>query len=785
MIKINMLSISLITNCILVFINVVSAYTQFSNYTSTLQTNDIAFNNSYAWVATKGGLIRIEPATGEIQLNSATEHFPDLNLTALCFDTRGNLWIGTKRGLLYTISVKGRHTVSTAYSSSGWDITDMFLYKKYLIISSSKGCSVYDTENNRVVQNAVSFGTFNMSTVNTINVYRDRLFLGCTEGVASLDVSGDNIVTKNFIDRNIWSVEKTDSAIVSLPVYKDSLLYMRVVSGVWNNSLFHAHDTLMTLSGLWWGVIYKDTTRWKRFISKVRTIVSDNSGNCWFGTESDSIYRWDGIKVHGYNANALTYRLVSRVCIAGNGTVWFTPKVTYYDAPDSVYYLRTVWYQGVASYDGTIWRLFRQGLPKDFGDPGDSDFLGIAEDNYGNMWFGNNGGGIKRYNIVKNRWDGYQIGSNFPTPFKFVPGNQGLRWSKCDAIAKDSSGYMWFACFLNDSGSVLCFNSKYDIPADTNYKFCFPSGSPYHFNWPTQLNVDALGYIFLGSSSINGGDNGRLIVFNYTGNPLSGTINKPIVDVSYKNIFHMASTQDTVTWIVTGDGLYHYQFHGTQGPILTPVKDAPANLTCVAVESSTRYSNIPLTREDEYETIESVLWFGTLNDGIVRVVARQMMNSSGVINVIKVDSISYLKESDGLINNIVNYMAIDRKNGYLWVATDEGVSRYFIGNTFKKLTSNVDVVAYPNPYSISKHSQIVFKNLSPNSKISVYTVDGRAVEHIVDKGGNVLKTGNAWTFFWNPAKKLLPGVYFYIAKKDQEFETSKKRGVVGKILVIP
>jgi hypothetical protein len=162
-----------------------------------------------------------------------------------------------------------------------------------------------------------------------------------------------------------------------------------------------------------------------------------------------------------------------------------------------------------------------------------------------------------------------------------------------------------------------------------------------------------------------------------------------------------------------------------------------------------------------------------------------MVKSNGLIDSIGIDSISYLKESEGLISNTIQHMNMDRKNGYLWVATDEGLSRYYIGHSLKKLESNVKVSAYPNPFVLSRHSRIVFEHLASGSSISVYTVDGRLVANIVDRESNVIKTGNEWTFIWKPDRDIIPGVYFYIAKREQEYELNKRRGIVGKLLILP
>lgn len=768
---------------LLTIINSLFSYVPFYNYTSSIRVNDIVIGDSYVWAATKGGLMRINPNTDHVQLRTSTENFPDLNLNALCMDPLRNLWVGTKKGYLYRISPKDHHSVYTSYYSSEWEINDIYPFKKYLIIGSSKGCSVFDTDDKKVLQNAIALGDFDSPIVYKITVYKDTLYLGCEEGVAKLDVSGEKLVTSNFLDKNIWITEPTEEAIISFPVYNDTLLYKDVVSAVLKNELCYSHDIIHSNSTQE-NYVYKDTSRWLEFNSKVIAMADDKEEFCWFGTEENYVKRWDGSRLKTYRTEGLTFRHINRIYIDQNNTVWCTPWVTYQIIlPDKIYVYP--WWQGVAAFYNDEWIVYRPGNPSDFGTLGDgNEFLGVAEGPLGNMWFGLNGKCIKKYNPNENRWDGYYIGSKGNSTFQFKPKNKGMeKWGKCNAIAQDSSGYMWFAAHESDSGSVICYDPEIENPDTSGYRYFFPKDSLYHIEVPYQLNVDVTGSIFLGSNT----DEGRLIVFNHNGDPLTEGINTPILDINnLAKVWHMVSTEDSVTWIVTGKGLFHYQLHELFGPLLVKAENAPKNLTCIEIESN---SKPYLLRDGNGNPIgievETVLWMGTQQEGIVRVNARQVMKLNGVIDSISIDSVSYLGESDGLINNKITHMDLDKKNGYLWIATEDGLSRYNIGHSFEKLENNVKVSAYPNPFVLSRHTRVVFENLAPNSSITIYTVDGRLVAHIVDKEGNVVKTGNEWNFIWKPGRDIIPGVYFYMAKREQENDLHKKRGIVGKLLILP
>ncbi len=774
------------------------AYSPFLNFRPPIQVNDIAIGESYVWAASQGGLIRIIPSETKGTLFFAADDFPDLQLTAIACDNDGTLWIGTKRGYLYRRSPKGYQTIYTSYVTSDtskvWEINDIYLYKKYLIIGSSQGCSIFDTNKKNVVQNATLFGDFNSPIVYSATVYRDTLFLGCLEGVAKLNIAGDLIETQNFIDNSIWTTIKLNKEIKSLPVYNDTVVFMPEVSGVYHDSLLYGYN-IEHPDGSSEHYIYHDTTEWSEFNSQVISIAVGNNGDCWFGTAEDYLFHWDGHKKKQHYVDGMTFGSITRVYVARDSRVWYTPELRKDALP---------WWQGIAAYYNEKWYLYREGHPKSFGKVGDGiDLIGIAEDPFGNMWFGTNGACIKKYNPSNDRWDGFYIGTGANSTFQYKKENKGMNWGKCDAIARDSSDYMWFAAWKSDSGSIICYDpstklptdKEYDnspsgttYPPDSTYRYFFSKESDYHLKEPKFINVDAAGSIFLGSKDP---DNGRVIVFRYNENPLKEGITEPVYDRSFGNVFDMYSTEDSCTWILSLQGMHHFEYSRSFTPIVRKVsasREAAGildNLNCMEVEDF-YYS----TRTDEktditYNTTEMVVWGGTSQDGVAKIYMHKIRNSIGQTDSIGIDSVITFKEENGLVSNRVTYMDLDRSKGQLWIATREGFSRYSIGHSFVKLQDNAGMYAYPNPFIKSRHKQIVFDNCAPGSQISVYTVDGRLVAHIVDRGNNVEKTTNEWIYIWHPDGKLIPGVYFYTAKKQQIYEQQKDKGAVGKLLIIP
>jgi len=117
---------------------------------------------------------------------------------------------------------------------------------------------------------------------------------------------------------------------------------------------------------------------------------------------------------------------------------------------------------------------------------------------------------------------------------------------------------------------------------------------------------------------------------------------------------------------------------------------------------------------------------------------------------------------NGLVSNAVHDLSIDKTGGYLWVATNAGLSRMSLGHTASAVADNKNIVAYPNPFSRKNpnHREIIFKHCAPGAKINVYTLRGALVKVLSSDADNAypFDTGPfETTLRWVPSNKLVPG----------------------------
>ena len=72
------------------------AQNNWLNFTNSKEVRDIVFQENYAWVATSGGLIKINLMNDERYLyDRSNSGIPSNNISRLCIDSSNNVWVGT------------------------------------------------------------------------------------------------------------------------------------------------------------------------------------------------------------------------------------------------------------------------------------------------------------------------------------------------------------------------------------------------------------------------------------------------------------------------------------------------------------------------------------------------------------------------------------------------------------------------------------------------------------------------------------------------------------------
>jgi ligand-binding sensor domain-containing protein len=388
------------------------------------------------------------------------------------------------------------------------------------------------------------------------------------------------------------------------------------------------------------------------------------------------------------------------------------------------------------------WFLNSSQSDPNFGWLGDNRlFSGFCQTRTGALYFGSPSGNVKCYEIGKGWRQYYLSGMNFYSGFRLLTTeeNKQIIWGKCDAIAQDSSGYLWISSWDNFAGCLICYNPAVVNPGPTDYKRFIPKDSPWFMEDIIALSVDKNGVIYAGSAD------GKLLVFRHSGNPLAQGISETLLFKTDLNTVYDITCHDRdFTWIACAKGLFRSTVRGST-VVLDSMDKLPGNITCVDQEA------------------DDAVWLGTTNDGLIRYNPQRQEKDA-------------VTTTHGLISNAVNDLSIDYQKGYLWVATYDGLSRYDLMHSNVMLSDPGYLKLYPNPFSLSnpRHSQIIFENLPANTRMRIVNVRGE----LVGLPAPFVQSEYEWAFRWTPSRSLLPGTYIAAAK-------SGTAGKTATLMIVP
>ena len=689
-----------------------SALMPFRNYTSALSVNDVLLHKGIIWVASGGGLLQLDRPTLALTAHPAMKQLNDLDFTAVVHDDDGGIWAGTRNGALVKIDSRDRLTLSSDFSSAGWGINDIVSIGNNLIIGSTRGCSFFDPSGRHSTQNTSRIGTFENSNVNCVYLYRDTLFLGCNTGYAKLPLSASDMWRYNLKDPGIWRLVETGFPVNDFHPRGDTLLALSSPS-VEHNGLFFTTDS---------SAVMLDTTVALLFPSRVNCIVPN--GDEWYiGTEENYLYVWTPAEVFAAVADGISFKGIDRIFLQPDNRLWILPQVTN----------PLPWYKRITTFKDDVWK--RYDAVSSIGSGLQPYFHAITNDADGNLWVGTWGHGMYHYNAATDVW---------------TPIGQGTY--ACLSVARDSSGYIWAANDFNGTlgiGSVMCIRNNSRESVDPESREFFDESSPYYIRYGYALNVDRDGDIFFG------GLDGKLSVFRHNGNPMSGASAVTPLDVrtDFGVLYDMVSVPDGSTWIGSAAGLFRYDLDSV---VFEIAGDLKKSVFCLEAES------------------DSVLWAGTA-EGLVKYTVKSWArdNSMNTIDTVLGTAVEYTTYN-GLIDDNITDLTLDRATGTLWIATLGGLSRYHIGHSFETVTASTAITAFPNPFSKSMATEIIFKHVMPESRLIIRNANGGLVAHAQPL--QAYKTPFEWTFSWQPGPDLAPGTYFYHSPGSRK---------PGKIIIVP
>jgi streptogramin lyase len=718
-----------------------SLFRQFSSFKTV---GGVVSDGTNLWIATSGGAVKYNPASGAKKVFADLADLPDLDLVGAAQDNSGDVWFGSAEGYLIKLHpATESFTTFNALAATGWPITCLLYFEGNIFIGSSNGLSIFSIDKGSM-QNVKLFGTFTSVDVSALRSYGDTLALITSDGIAYCVVH--DVGSTIFSDPSLWNCVPAPGAL----------------------GIIHANDSLrgtnawilQTGSVTWQFGLYGDLlingTKAASFPSPVTCVLQFNANSFVAGTEASYFWIYDGTKMN-YTQITVDGPSDSRIesCVMDqSGNLWYVP----FSMGD-----------GVGRFDGSSWAQLTYKTNPDLGSMGSGMLTGknsIMATSKNDIWVSTYAYGVKWLNRETGAWTSFEdpYGAQphvnllnpkppvyVPSPLtRFSPDTVGGWWTLISGSCEDSLGYIWVANYVPYTGGAILNVRK---PRENTWRsFTFGDStykllSPY--TGPVAANVDktnGIQYIYLGYVHNEAQTGGGLSVLSYSSSAdptkapvscLNGTITVSVSDIAVAN--------DTLVWIAGGDGIYK------------------------------------MTRNDP-STISKIARIIS-SDGLMAVAA----GYDGRAVFCKDRDLYSYKDGDTTLTQVtntaklgasVNSIFLDKKNSVYWVGSNKGLFRFDTGDS-TVATAGHTVDVYPNPVSsmrLRSGHAVKFAGLDfSNPTVRIFDAGGALVTSISEHNTKVV----SWSGANLSGRIVIPGIYFYQAA------VGNGKYAKGRIFVIP
>ncbi len=435
--------------------------------------------NSYLWVGTNNGLVKLNTSNGQKTYYDKTNSgLSDMNVISVMVDGQGKKWIGTENGGLCRLN----GTIWTV-----WNTNNSGIPSNHVTGIAS------DAYNNIWITTDKGLGRLSNGTWinwNTTNSGLPDNYLSCiaidNSGTKWIG-SGEGVVS---FSGNAWNHLTTDDGVSAISIDNQGHKWFG----------FHSNG-LAKLNGSTWTYYNPDNSGIPDVT--VDCMATDSAGNVWLCTEEGEstirggLTKFDGTNWTTWNTanSSLPLDIIASITIMNGTNVW-----------------AGVLLKGMTTFDGTTWNTF------DLARSGISDpYINCIEiDNLGRKWIGSEYG-LSMY--VGSYW----------TTWGFLH-NDGQVLIDVASIAVDNDNIVWVN---SDNGDARQLYS-YDGTAWTQHQ-------PLEFGL-SALNVNCIKtdnqnnkWIGTGQSLIRFNGTSHTI-FNSTNSPINGRISDVERD-AYGNIW--------------------------------------------------------------------------------------------------------------------------------------------------------------------------------------------------------------------------------------------------------
>lgn len=643
-------------------------------------------------LAAQGPKLKFKHISGEQGLSNST-------IEAICQDSRGFIWFGTRDGLnrfdgyqmvVYRYNARDTTSLSDNYIRFIYEDREHTLW-----IATTNGLNRFDVSKNNFKRYKHNPNDKNSLSHNLVSsIHQDRkgnLWIGTFGGgLDRFQPKQDNFIHYNY---SLKPGSISDDRVNC--IYEDSKNHVWI--GTENGlNLFDPQTGRFQLINIATSPLYKTN-------NVISIIKEDRQGNLLIGTEENGLIlfnyqknTFNQFRHQEKNTASIGSNLVRAILVDKKDNIWIgtingglnlfrqaTDSFYHYEnEPDNIFSLsqRTIsslfednqgnlW---VGTHRGGInlytpntekFTLYRQ--QSDNNSLSYNDVKAFCEDHFGNIWIGTDGGGLNLFDRKKNSFAHYKYN---PFDTRSIGSNEVL------AITEDSEQNLWIGTW--GSGLSL-FNRK-------------TQNFTRYLNDPSGKNILSSNFI----QQIYEDHNKNLWIATYYGG---------------LNLFDRRTKK---IQRITNDSAHHTQLQGNN--IVSLIEDKAGNLWIGTDDGGLNCYNASNKTFSHYFNTEEKM--PDLRVLFIDSKGRLWVGQTGLyLFDSKKNSFRLYTDKAGLSSEFIKGMAED-KNGNFWIATSNGITQFNPNNfSFKKYNSADGLQGLEfeaNAYMKTRDGQIYFGGLN-------------------------------------------------------------------------
>jgi ligand-binding sensor domain-containing protein len=719
----------------------------------------VAARSDGIWIATEGGLYRRD-AHGTIGVQTVADGLPSNDLTALASSPDGALLTGSLNGYV-TIQSPEENTFSVIsdIAVSGRiqkGIRSLVAERDSILIGSDFGISVYLRSRSEFGDTYANFGFASTARVQGQLIHNGTIWAATSEGVAKALRSAPNLAAPSS-----WATFTQAAGLPSKDVLTVAVLNDTVVVGTASGMAFFDGVAFQLLGQA----------------QGTEIVALQNQGQ-------DLLVLWNqGGSLNIGSLSSITGPLNLVASSPGTG------RDLSLDIDDGSIWIATT-SEGALRWGGNDWATV---LPN---GPASNLFVSLTVDQAGVLWSGTgangSGKGFYRYDPSRpqgEQWKSFQA-ANYPL----------MGFNDFYKTSIGSDGSVWVSSWGRGVVEIVADTISRIINSTTTPKLmgAVPNDPAFVVAGSVALDPDGSAW-FVARSAVDGNYLARLVndsTFEYFTNgvtPGEGRFTAMVVD------------ENGTKWLANaepfnkpGTGLYFFNeqrrvpgTESTNGWGLMTQSDGLPNMTVLSLAVDRDGEvwvgtdlGVMIVTDPLYPKQRNLRSF-PLREQIVQAIAVDGINNKWIgtkegIFVVSPDGSQLLSQytvastTGKLLSNDVRALAIDQVQGILYAGTEKGLSILGIAPVAAE-RSYTTLELGPNPFIVPQEQNLTIRNLVPESRVKILSVDGSLVVEFRAQGG-----GRA---FWDGKDTngdlVSSGVYFVVAYADDGNQVT-----TGKVAVI-